>query len=179
MFYYIYFLSLFSPLFFFIFIYSQAFQNFGAWWLWLLSLLCSTIIFIEEKKSWIAVVVSAINFFPVKGETSECSLTIMFKCRHVMFCHCRKHCIYHKWTSGFNMKSKGMESKDKIMWQCIREVKCEQGLTTGIWYKGYQNRRTKMRIPQWPNGQQVKVANHYSVDGFPGGRGEYGFAFQF
>ena len=28
-----------------------------------------------------------------------------------------------------------MESKDKIMLQCIREVKCEQVLTTGNWYK--------------------------------------------
>ena len=31
----------------------------------------------------------------------------------------------------------GMESKDKIMWECIKEVKCEQGFTTGIWNKGY------------------------------------------
>ena len=30
-----------------------------------------------------------------------------------------------------------MESKDKIMLQCFREVKCEQGFTTGIQYKGY------------------------------------------
>ena len=29
-----------------------------------------------------------------------------------------------------------MESKDKIILQCIREMKCEQGLTTGIWYEG-------------------------------------------
>ena len=33
---------------FFIFIYSQPFYNFGAWWLWLLSLLSCTIIFIEK-----------------------------------------------------------------------------------------------------------------------------------
>ena len=31
----------------------------------------------------------------------------------------------------------GMKSKDKIMLQCFREVKCEQGFTTGIQYKGY------------------------------------------
>ena len=40
-----------------------------------------------------------------------------------------------------------MESKDKIMLQCIREVKCEQGLTTGIRYKGYN----VLSKPIWEN----------------------------
>ena len=39
----------------------------------------------SQKSIWslIAVVVLAFDFFPVKGETPECSPTVMFKCWHV------------------------------------------------------------------------------------------------
>ena len=30
-----------------------------------------------------------------------------------------------------------LEPKDKIMLQCIGEVRCEQGFSIGTWYKGY------------------------------------------
>ena len=71
-----------------------------------------------------------------------------------------------------------MEFTDKIMLHCFREVKCEQGCTTRIWYWLYN--ALVSTTSMCSNGLMVsKTEFRYDNPGLLPRRGGYKFTFQF